>query len=125
MGKDGPKIEFNGESHTIEEWAQIVLKPVKAIRMRLARGWTVEEALTLPLGTTRKKFARPCNKCKYGKWFIFGGYFCDYLHMTGHARTVENGIKVDKCPYIRNNQLSATAEQKKGKDIYDREQEHC
>ena len=113
MGKGyGRRYAYDGEEHTIEEWAAIVHLPAKALYNRFARGWTIEDALTLPIGTIRKKKQRPCKQCEYhGHLVWFGDICCDYLSKTGHARTVENGVKVDKCPYI-----NATNTRKEMKD---------
>ena len=49
-------ITFNGETHTIGEWASITGITSKAIERRLNRDkWDVEKALTTPLRATRRK----------------------------------------------------------------------
>ena len=52
--KVGEKIYFNGESHTISEWADITGITQKAISDRLIRGFTVEKVLTQPLQKRKK-----------------------------------------------------------------------
>ncbi len=42
-------LEFNGEIHTVSEWARIIKIPVDALSARLKMGWTIERALTAPL----------------------------------------------------------------------------
>jgi hypothetical protein len=41
------RIEFNGRTHTIAEWARAMGIGFKAFHMRLSKGWTLEEALTI------------------------------------------------------------------------------
>ena len=45
------RIELNGEVHSMEEWAARLGTDACTIRSRFRRGWTVEDALTLPIGT--------------------------------------------------------------------------
>jgi hypothetical protein len=47
-------IEFNGESHTIAEWTEILGLPDNIINHRLRRGWTEERALSTPVRALRK-----------------------------------------------------------------------
>lgn len=42
-------ITYNGEMHTISEWADIVGMPRNALYLRLKRGWDVKKALEHPL----------------------------------------------------------------------------
>lgn len=42
-------LEFNGESHTISEWSEIVGIPRPVIDARLGRGWKTEKVLTTPV----------------------------------------------------------------------------
>lgn len=47
--RDNRWITYNGETHTVSEWAEIVgIKPVTLFG-RLRKGWSVEKALTQPL----------------------------------------------------------------------------
>jgi hypothetical protein len=41
-------LTFNDETHTISEWTTIMRFKRSTIGARLSRGWSVEEALTLP-----------------------------------------------------------------------------
>ena len=41
-------ITFNGETHFIKEWAEIVGLRHRTLEERLRRGWTIERALTTP-----------------------------------------------------------------------------
>ncbi len=39
-------ITFNGETHNMQEWAEITGIPRSTIKGRLNRGWTIEDTLT-------------------------------------------------------------------------------
>lgn len=41
-------LTFRGETKTVSEWTRVLGFPREVIRSRLARGWSVEQALTLP-----------------------------------------------------------------------------
>lgn len=43
------RVEWNGETHTISEWARILGFPKQALQHRFTRNWTVEQAMTQPL----------------------------------------------------------------------------
>lgn len=43
------RLEFNGENHTISEWAEILNINRTVIKDRLKAGWSVEETLTTPV----------------------------------------------------------------------------
>lgn len=91
-----PVIVYNGQRHDLHEWARIKGLSVKTLRERFARGWSVEEALTIPSGSTRPR-DRLCDGCRYqGRAGVMR--CCDYLSITGHPRTVRKGKKVDLCP---------------------------
>ena len=92
-------IEFNGQEHSIYEWARITGKTAKELRERYVRGWTPEEMLTIPTGGTRRK-PNECTGCRY-QGSVGAMKCCDYMLMTGHARTVYKGQKVDLCPRRR------------------------
>lgn len=47
--KSNHKLEFNGEIHTINEWADILNIKREIIKDRLRLGWDVEKALTTPV----------------------------------------------------------------------------
>lgn len=50
------KITYNGETHTIPEWAKIIGINESTLRDRLTRrGWTTEKALTTPVEIHNKK----------------------------------------------------------------------
>jgi len=52
-------LEFNGEKLTISQWADKTGIPRNAIRMRIeSHGFTISEALTLPLGKVRDMKSR-------------------------------------------------------------------
>lgn len=44
------KIEHGGKEMSIPEWADFLGIPRGIMRARFARGWSVEEALAVPLG---------------------------------------------------------------------------
>ena len=46
-------LEFQGETRSISEWSEITGIPRLTIHQRLNRGFSVEEALTLPLNKRR------------------------------------------------------------------------
>lgn len=56
--RDNRVIEFDGYTRCIAEWAEIMGAKVSAIRMRLAKGWTVERTLTTPIEPRRPR--APC-----------------------------------------------------------------
>lgn len=50
------ELTFDGRTQTIKEWAEELEMPWPTLYDRINRnGWTVEEALTIPLGGRRKK----------------------------------------------------------------------
>jgi hypothetical protein len=58
--KSNRLLTFRGETKCIAEWVRIIGLPFTTIKNRLNRGWTVEEALTIPaqrgkIKTIRKK----------------------------------------------------------------------
>lgn len=48
-------LRFNDEEHTIREWEDILGVRPNTIRGRIWKGWTVEQALTTPVGRRRSK----------------------------------------------------------------------
>ncbi|HEX7767082.1 MAG TPA: hypothetical protein VF443_10235, partial [Nitrospira sp.] len=51
------RLDFGRQSLTIADWARQTNLPQARIVTRLARGWTVEDALTRPLRITRQTIA--------------------------------------------------------------------
>lgn len=49
--RDNHNLTFQGETMTISRWSRRVGIGRATINHRLARGWTVEQALTAPIGT--------------------------------------------------------------------------
>lgn len=50
------EIEFNGKTQSLRAWATELEMPWPTLYDRINRnGWTIEEALTIPLGSRRKK----------------------------------------------------------------------
>lgn len=42
-------VKAMGEKHTISEWARITGVPVKTIHMRLERGWSASDSVSVPV----------------------------------------------------------------------------
>lgn len=42
------KLTYNGETHTISEWAEIYNIPYDRLQMRISHGWDIEKALLTP-----------------------------------------------------------------------------
>ena len=53
-GSDRP-IEYNGVTKSLYEWADEYGISRKTLSVRLSKGWTIEEALTTPLGGRREQ----------------------------------------------------------------------
>jgi len=53
------QIEFNGEKLSETKWAQRVGLPLSAVKTRLHRGWSIEDALTTPLQTAPSEILIP------------------------------------------------------------------
>jgi hypothetical protein len=53
--RDSRFVEFNGESHTLGEWASITGIKLATIWARLNKGWSAEEALTIEPVVGRNK----------------------------------------------------------------------
>lgn len=97
-------IAYNGEERTIAEWCVIKGMTVRTIEGRLERGWSVEDALSVPTqpnGRPKRKNHRAdtnCVTCIYSMQLTMldGGiyYACDYLGKVGKCRPCEPG---DKC----------------------------
>lgn len=53
-------VEFNGEKHSLVEWAEILKVPVSRLYNRLFDGWSVERAFTTPVNSkhTNKRYLR-------------------------------------------------------------------
>lgn len=49
------RYSFQGESHTISEWAEIKRISPRTLRGRLLRGWPIERALTEPVKHSKRK----------------------------------------------------------------------
>ena len=48
-------ITFNGETKLVKDWADLLEMKPYIIYNRLRKNWTIEEALTTPVGVSRKK----------------------------------------------------------------------
>ena len=53
--RDSVWLTFKGETKILTDWADILSINQSAIRERLRRGWSVEDALTVPVGQKRPK----------------------------------------------------------------------
>jgi hypothetical protein len=53
--RDNRLLEFQGEVHTLSEWAQLKGMLWDTLRSRLRYGWTIERALTEPVKSTQFK----------------------------------------------------------------------
>ena len=53
--RNNRRIEYNGETHTISEWGEIVGIARHVLYHRLDRGWSVQKALTTKERTYNKK----------------------------------------------------------------------
>jgi hypothetical protein len=51
------KLTHNGITHTVAEWAELLNMPPETLRTRLRLGWSISDALTIPVKhkNTRKK----------------------------------------------------------------------
>ena len=47
------RITYNGANHTMSEWADLLGMSYKMLEHRLNRGWTVDEAFSIPKGGKR------------------------------------------------------------------------
>lgn len=47
--RNNVNLTFNGETHCIAEWAEIIGISPQALRQRLCHGWSVKDALSRPL----------------------------------------------------------------------------
>lgn len=55
-------ITFNGETHNMKEWGDKLGLSVGTVSNRLSRGYTIEEAVTMPLRKRRKEVKVPCQE---------------------------------------------------------------
>lgn len=54
--RNNRKIEYNGESHTVTEWAEITGIGKTTIKERLNRGWGAEKTLSTPIRPRTKGY---------------------------------------------------------------------
>lgn len=47
-------LTFGGETRTIAQWAEHIGMSYKALEHRINRGWSVSDALTVPVGGGRR-----------------------------------------------------------------------
>lgn len=60
------KLTYRGITKTLPEWAEDCGLSADTLRQRIADNWTTEEALSLPLGSFRKKPKKPRLVCSNG-----------------------------------------------------------
>lgn len=53
--REAKTVSYGGRSLTIHEWAKLTGIPHNTLRVRLDRGWTVEQALSLPTPEQRNR----------------------------------------------------------------------
>lgn len=53
--QDSRKIEHNGQVKTLAQWAKVIGLTRKSIALRLDRGWSISDALTIPKQRSRRK----------------------------------------------------------------------
>lgn len=53
--RDNHVLTYNGETHTVSEWAKILKLKQQTLDRRLHRGWSVEKALTTPARKLQNK----------------------------------------------------------------------
>lgn len=68
--EQGKGLEFNGEIRLVCEWAELYQMPKQTIYDRLALGWSLERALTTPIGGVDKKTSSREGKRKNGKGLL-------------------------------------------------------
>ncbi len=66
--KNNHVLEFNNESHTISEWAQILKIDRGLIKDRILAGWTVERALTEPVNPVKKEITFNGETHSWTEW---------------------------------------------------------
>ena len=59
--KSAHLIEYNGETHSAKEWADIFDIPYTTFLARLSKGWDADTALNKPINVTRRN--KRCKKC--------------------------------------------------------------
>ena len=55
-------ITYNGKTHCVSEWAEIIRIPVSALLSRVFYGWTDEEIITIPLKGRRNIYNKKGEK---------------------------------------------------------------
>lgn len=54
--RSNKNITFNGETHNLKQWCNKLSLPYSPIQLRLARGWTIEDAFTIPIRKTNYNY---------------------------------------------------------------------
>ena len=64
-----PKYEYNGESHSISEWARILGIKRELLKDRIWKlGWSIEKALTTPTTPTNQRFEYNGESHTWKEW---------------------------------------------------------
>lgn len=67
--RKGKSYEYDGQTHTLPEWAMITGISAKTLRARLYAGWTVEKALTTEIQrkgpVCTAKSLKDCDTCPF------------------------------------------------------------
>lgn len=93
-------LTLGGVEKSVGEWSTELGLNRQTIINRLSKGWTVEEALTIPPGERKDPRAKACAGCRHWRTLYTGtGIFkhCCYFEDTGQLRTVYRGIHVERC----------------------------
>lgn len=53
------RLTFNGTTHTLAQWAEIVNIKYPTMNYRINSGWSIEKALTTPLNTNYSRVIKP------------------------------------------------------------------
>lgn len=59
--RNNKNINYNGETHTLKEWENILGFKRGCLQSRLARGWDIERAFNEPVGYIKQGY----NKYSY------------------------------------------------------------
>lgn len=99
------EIEFNGEIHTMREWAGILDISYAAIRARVYKGWTMQEIVK----GKRKKRKKPNQQARTLCWECVkstNGALCPWVDAAKpvdgwEAAQNKKGYFVIKCPLFK------------------------
>ena len=88
-------ITYNGETHTIAEWARIANIPYKAFYARLKRGWGMEKALKAEYRANYNKITYKGETRTIAEWARVTGINYDTLkqRLNRYGWTVEEAFE--------------------------------